>query len=103
MRFIYRPWLLLKARSLELPEGHYTVGRGLFCPEIDRNDESKTIALFILPPRYLTHEESLARAYDFDGVRDIGVLKGMKAMWKWLRGLVAPRQAQPAPSPVAVG
>jgi hypothetical protein len=102
LRFDYRPWLFLKRRSFDVPQAHYAVGRGLFCPEIDRVDEANLTAVFVLPPRYLTHEESLSRAYGFDGVRDVGLLKGMKAMWKWLKGLAAPRQEQPAPTPVAV-
>jgi hypothetical protein len=94
LRFDYRPWLVLKQRSYELPPGSLVVGRGLFYPEIDRVTEGKLTALFILPPRYMTHEEAVARVYGFDGVRDIGLLKGMKAMWNWLRNLVAGRPKQ---------
>lgn len=87
LRFIYRPLLILKSRALTLPAGQYVIGRGLFCPELDRVEAERITALFIFPPRFLTHEEALARAYGLGEVRDIGLLKGMKAAWKWCKGL----------------
>jgi hypothetical protein len=79
----YRPWLVLPQRTLEIPDGKYEAGRGLFYSEIVRleGDEAKTAIL--LPPRYLGHEEQLVKIYGFAGTRDVGV----RAMWKWLKEL----------------
>ena len=85
--FEYRPWLLLPKRTLELPPGKYAVGRGLFYPEMMRvtGDDSKTI--FILPPRYKGHEADLAKACNTPDVRDVGILKGFKAVGGAMRSL----------------
>jgi len=79
----YRPWLILPARTLELPEGSYAVGRGFFYSEILRvqGEEAKTILL--LPPRYLEHEAELANVYGFMGTREVG----LRAAWSWLAGM----------------
>jgi len=85
--FEYRPWLFLPKRTLELPDGKYAVGRGLFYPEMMRvtSDDSKTI--FILPPRYKGHEADLAKACNTPDVRDVGILKGFKAVGSAMRSL----------------
>lgn len=85
--FEYRPWLFLPKRTIELPDGTYAVGRGLFYPEVMRvtSDDSKTI--FILPPRYKGHEADLAKACNTPDVRDVGILKGFKAIGSAMRSL----------------
>jgi hypothetical protein len=90
----YRPWLVLPQRTLEIPDGRYEAGRGLFYSEIVRveGDEAKTAIL--LPPRYLGHEEQLVKIYGFAGTRDVGV----RAMWKWLKELFG-FKAQPQVAP----
>ncbi len=100
-RFDYRPWLFLKPRSLELPEGQYAVGRGLFYPELDRVAENKLAPVFIMTPRYMTHEEDLARAYGLGEVRDVGLLKGFKAIWRWLKNLVGGRTKEEVAVPAS--
>jgi hypothetical protein len=85
LTFEYRPWLILKRRGFALPAGAYAVGRGLFYPEIGRVEADKMNAMFILSPRYQTHEEALARAYGLKDVRDTGILRGVNAVWAWLR------------------
>jgi hypothetical protein len=88
LRFEYRPWLLLPKRTLQLPAGTYAVGRGLFYPEIMRDEDAETTkTLFTLPPRYRTHEVEVAKACRFGEVRDVGILKGFKLLWNWLKGL----------------
>jgi hypothetical protein len=79
----YRPWLVLPQRSLEIPDGKYEAGRGVFYSEIVRveGDDAKTAML--LPPRYLGHEEELVKIYGFAGTREVGV----RAAWKWLKEL----------------
>jgi hypothetical protein len=99
LRFEYRPWLFLSRRTVILPEGVYAVGRGLFYPEILREEGvENTRSLFILPPRYNTHEAEVARAYGVD-VRDTGLLKGFKALWCWLKRLFGFKtHIEPAPA-----
>ncbi len=94
--FEYRPWLFLAKRLFVLPEGNHFVGRGIIYDEIRRKEKEDSTPLFILPPRYHTHEEALARVYNFAGTQDIGLLKGMKAMWAWIKdwlGNAAPAAA----------
>ncbi len=93
LEFAYRPWLVLKQRRFELPEGRYIVGRGLFYPEIDQVTDSKLVSMFALPPRFRTHEEAVARAYQLPEVRDIGLRRGVKAVWNWLKGLFGLKRA----------
>lgn len=101
LRFEYRPWLFLPKKTLPLPPGQYAVGRGLFYPEIlkiEAQEEPRT--LFILPPHYRTHEEEVRRVYQFGPVQDVGLLKGFKAVWNWLKGLFGFKSKLP-PVPAA--
>jgi hypothetical protein len=79
----YRPWLVGQAQSVALPVGNYAVGRGLFYPEIMLVEGEKTKSLLSMPPRYKKHEEEIARAYGIAEIRDTGILKGVKAIWRW--------------------
>lgn len=94
--FDYRRLLIFPTRTLEMPEGRYAVGRGLFYPEvlIHNGEESKT--LFVLPPRCKTHEEKLAAIYQFSGVEDVGLVKGLKAIWHFMKELFGFRESAPA-------
>ncbi len=87
MVFEYRPWLVLPRKRFELHEAEFVVGRGIFYPELTRVEGEALRTVFIMPPRYYGHEDSLARAYGFSGVRDVGLRKGLKAAWDWLRNL----------------
>ena len=91
LAFVYRPWLVLPEQRLELPAGKYFVGRGLVYPEVlavAKADEGAQRVL-VLPPRYRSHEETIAHLYGFGGVRDVGLLKGFKAIWSFLSGGVS--------------
>jgi MFS family permease len=90
----YRRWLVLPARVLTLPAATYAVGRGLLNPEIVQVQGEWTKSMLTLPPRYLTHEEEVARFYELSGVRDIGMIKGIKALWQWAKG----RFSYPSPA-----
>jgi hypothetical protein len=83
----YRPWLFLPRRTLTLPPGKYAVGRGLFYSEIIELDGDSTPPVMTLPPRFRSHEEELSSIYTLAGVQDIGVVKGFKAFWNWLKEL----------------
>lgn len=87
----YRPWLVLPVQQLVLPEGRYFVGRGLLYPEIWKVEGEEEQAQLTLPPRYRTHEEEVARIYALAAVQDIGLRKGLKNMWCWLKGLFGSR------------
>jgi hypothetical protein len=86
LQLSYRPWLFLPRRHLTLPAGTYAVGRGLFYSEIIWVDGDSTTTAITLPPRYRSHEEEMSSIYLLSGVQDIGVVKGLKAIWKWMTG-----------------
>jgi hypothetical protein len=97
--FEYRPWLVLPKRTLVLPEGDYLVGRGFLYPEVFTVDpESRqTRTALLLPPRYRGHEEAMAKLCAFKGVRDIGLLRGMRGAWRWLKELFGWATTGPQP------
>ncbi len=96
----YRPWLILPPRSVVLPAGDYFVGRGLFYPEVHRVDGGESRAQLILPPRFRTHEEEFSRIYALGSVRDIGLRRGLKSLWRWLKSVVSfSPKAGPAEAP----
>jgi MFS family permease len=79
----YRPWLVLPARTLALPEAKYAVGKGAFFSEIFQLDgDSERISL-LLPPRYRSHEEQLVAIYSFVDVRPAG----LHTVWQWVKSL----------------
>jgi hypothetical protein len=77
----YRPWLVLRKRTLVLPEGQYAIGQGLFYSQIMRVEGRGVRAVMLLPPRYRGHEEALVLIYGLAGVREAGLL----AAFRWLR------------------
>ncbi len=90
----YRPWLVLRRRTLTLPEGQYAIGRGMFYSQILKVEDRKLTALMLLPPRYRGHEEALVPIYGLAGVRDAG----LRAAFRWLRETVGIRGRMPAAS-----
>jgi hypothetical protein len=86
LRFDYRPWLFLPARTVTLPTGQYAIGRGLFYPEIMTVEGEKRKTLLSMPPRYKKHEEEIGRIYGINDIRDTGLLKGLKSFWRWCTG-----------------
>jgi hypothetical protein len=59
------------------------VGRGLFYPDVLLVEGEKTKSLLTMPPRYKKHEEEIAQIYSITDIRDTGLLKGVKAIWRW--------------------
>jgi hypothetical protein len=100
--FKYRPLLVLRQRVLKLPENRYVLGRGLIHPEVLQVERETGRTMFTMPPRYRGKEEDLAQVYGFDGVQEVGVLKGAKAVWRWVKELIGfgtvPLSAPPAAS-----
>ena len=72
---------MLPERALVLPEGSYTIGRGLFYSQIMRVEGQGLTAAMLLPPRYRGHEEALVSIYGLAGVRDAG----LRATFRWLK------------------
>lgn len=88
--FAYRPWLVLAERRLELTEGEWRVGRGVFHPEIQDRRDGEFETLFKLPPRYKGHEDLVAQACGLRGYEEIGLM----AAWVWLKELFGFRSAR---------
>ncbi len=83
----YRPLLVLPARTLPLPEGQYALGRGMIFPELMRVEGATTKTYLTLPPRFRSHEETIAQIYALSEVRDLSLVKGYRAFWLWLKSL----------------
>jgi hypothetical protein len=80
IEFYYRPWLVLAERSAVVPvdKSQLAVGKGLFFSSITASDRD---TLFLLPPRYHGHEDTVARTYLMGGgVRDAGLRKAWGVM-----------------------
>ena len=90
----YRPWLVLRQRSVELPEGKYEAGCGAFYSELLLVYGDDTRSICILPPRYRGHEAELAKVYGLAGTRDVG----LRAMWTWLKGMFGFRRPLQQPA-----
>jgi len=73
----------LPRRTLNLPEGGYEAGRGIFYSEIVHVEDNSARTVFLLPPHYRGHEEEIARLYRLAGTRDVG----LRAAWAWVKGL----------------
>ena len=93
--FHHRPWLVLPPQRLELPAGRYVVGRGLIYSEvrITEGTGGASQPVLVLPPRYRSHEETLAQIYGLAGVADVGLRKGLRTVWDFLRGNASPAPA----------
>ena len=84
----YRPWLVFRARLLVLPAAKYAIGCGLIYPELLQTEGDYVKTVLALPPRYRGHEHDLAEIYKLPEVQDTGVIKGVKAFWRWLKELL---------------
>lgn len=91
----FRSWLIGPPREVVFPEGEYAVGRGLFYPELHWRQGAERRSVLVWPPRYRTHEAALARQLGLASVRDVGLLKGLRAAWEWVRSWIG---VGPAPA-----
>jgi hypothetical protein len=79
-------------RSAVVPvdKSQLAVGKGLFFSSITASDRD---TLFLLPPRYHGHEDTVARAYLMGGgVRDAGLRKAWGVMRELFGGSAAKTQ-----------
>jgi hypothetical protein len=103
LRFEYRPLLVLPKKVFELPAGEYAVGRGFFYPEIGMIEGEGLRTAFILPPRYRGHEAETAKAAGITKVCDVGLRKGLKAAWNWMKSLFMGRSEPDEPQLTLAG
>lgn len=92
LEFFYRPWLVLPEKVAPVPadKAQLAVGRGLFFSSVMKGERD---TLFLLPPRYHGHEETVARAYLMGGgVRDAGLRKAWSVMKELFGGAAAQTQ-----------
>lgn len=77
MRFIYRPWLVLPERTVDVQLNEPFIGKGLFFSSVRDGEHT----FFLLPPRYRGHEEEFAKTYSLSGgVKDAGLIKAWGAL-----------------------
>jgi hypothetical protein len=92
IEFHYRPWLVMAERCAVVPvdKSQLAVGKGLFFSSITASDRD---SLFLLPPRYHGHEDTVARVYFMGGgVRDAGLRKAWGVMRELFGGSAAKTQ-----------
>jgi len=90
--FMYRPWLWLPVKMAPVPASpeSLAVGKGLFISSIICEGSG---TMFLLPPRYHGHEETIAREYQMGGgVRDAGLRKAWSVMQELFGGAAAKTQ-----------
>ncbi len=90
--FVYHPWLWLpvKIAPVAVPREALGVGKGFFFSTITAD---KAGTLFLLPPRYRGHEETIVRAYLMGGgVRDAGLRKAWSMLKELFGGSAAKTQ-----------
>ncbi len=93
-RFVWRPWLLLPRRRIDLPAGDgRAIRRGWLSPSLFRIGAVREPTLARFPPRYRGREEALREALGADEVRDGRVVRGLRAAWRWLRATIRGEEA----------
>jgi MFS family permease len=90
--FRYRPWLILPKRVVKLPGDGLAIGEGFIFPVMLREAEGRETVLLNFPPRYSGNEAALAKCYGLP-LRDVGLYRGMKAAWRWLKEFVSGKGA----------
>jgi hypothetical protein len=87
--FQYRPWLVFPKRVVKLlPGDGLAIGNGFMYPVMLREAGGKETVLLNFPPRYCGNETALAKCYDL-ALCDVGLYRGVKAAWRWLKELVS--------------
>jgi hypothetical protein len=92
LEFVYRPWLVLKPRTATLTTApaDLAIGQGLFFSSVIAENAG---TLFLLPPRYRGHEQTIATTYAIGhGVRPAGFRKAWGTMKELFGGAAAKTQ-----------
>jgi hypothetical protein len=92
----FKPWLVLPERTLAVPREGLVVGKGVFYSEVLGHEAAadKVTTLLLLPPRYVGHEELLARTYRISGTCDVG----LRRAWSWIKEALGFGARKPAPA-----
>ncbi len=85
--FTYRAWLVSAPKTVEIPAGNFAIGNGLLYPTLERIEGEESSPVLNFPPRCASHEAELGKIYGLP-VQDVGLLKGFKAAWHWLKELL---------------
>jgi hypothetical protein len=91
--FAYKPFHVMAERRIDVPPGTYAVGNAILYPSLEQVHGEETKTMFNFPPRCNSHEAELGKIYNCE-VRDVGLIKGFKAAWRWLGDLFG--MGQPA-------
>ena len=83
--FRYRPWLVLPARNVDVPEGQRAVLKGAISPLLVRQGALRPQTLVRFPPRYRNREAALAKRLDVSEVLEGRIVRSFKAAWRWLK------------------
>ena len=94
LTFTYRRWMVLPARTITLPSDQHAIGRGFLHPELLEVNGDDADDILDFPPRYNTHEATLASAFALRDVRDVGI----RAAFSWLKELVGLGGANAVPA-----
>lgn len=95
-RFVWRPWLVLPARTATLPP-KLAIRCGFLSPTLFSPGVLREAVVVRFPPRFKGAEEYLAERLGVADVRDGRVVRGVKAAWTWLRALVLGRESAGEP------
>jgi hypothetical protein len=95
--FSYRPWLILRRRSVPLPAGETALLKGVISPLLVRQGALRAPALVRFPPRFRTREAELAAKLGAREVLDGRIVRGFRAAWQWLTEQVAATPESAAP------
>ena len=90
--FSFRPWLVMRPRTVEVPTTGLAVGRAVIYSAIIARAQGVESTLFLLPPRYQGHAADLAHAYNIPDVVDIG----LRRAWAWLKDMLGFGPRRPA-------
>jgi hypothetical protein len=86
LRFEWRPFFVMPARSIEMRTSNPTLTRGVVWSVVSSDVDGEPTPCFAFPPRYRGHEPTVAarmQATVTDGI----VLRGLKGTVQFVRGM----------------
>jgi len=83
--FRYRPWLILRRRSVALPSGEAVLLKGAISPLLVRAGGVRAPTLVRFPPRFRGREAELAARLGVGEVLEGRIVRGFRAAWQWLK------------------
>jgi len=86
VRFRWRPWFILPARCIEVPLSSSVVVRGIVWSSISNKSGDHRQEFLLLPPRYLSHEETVAGRLGGD-VEDGLIRRSIRQTIDFVRGV----------------